>query len=156
MTATAAEAPLPRAWRTARITPLAEVLAPGRIAATAVRLGLQVFLVTCLWRALYANTHSSAGLVKEQAVSYAVLAALAVRIRGLDRAAGRDMMIQHIQYGTIVYWFLRPVRRSATTSTARSATRRTDSPGPAPRTCSAASPAYWSRPPRPVRGPPSR
>jgi ABC-2 type transport system permease protein len=109
MTATAAPTTFPRAWRTARVTPLAELLAPGRIAATAVRLGLQVFLVTCLWRALYAGTHSSAGLVKEQAVSYAVLAALATRIRGLDRGAGRDTVIQHIQYGTIVYWFLRPV-----------------------------------------------
>ncbi|MDX6347861.1 MAG: viologen exporter family transport system permease protein [Streptomyces sp.] len=101
--------PLPRAWRTARITPLAEILAPGRIAATAVRLAVQVFLVTCLWRALYANTGSSAGLVKEQAVSYAVLAALATRIRGLDRYTARDTVIQHIYYGTIVYWFLRPL-----------------------------------------------
>jgi ABC-2 type transport system permease protein len=100
---------IPRSWRTARITPLAEVLAPGRIAATAVRTAVQVFLVTCLWRALYAGTTSSAGLVREQAVSFAVLAALATRIRGMDRWMARDTVIQHIYYGTIVYWFLRPL-----------------------------------------------
>jgi ABC-2 type transport system permease protein len=100
---------LPRAWRTARITPLAEILAPGRVAATAVRMAVQVFLVVCLWRALYAHTTTSAGLGREQAVSYAVMAALATRIRGLDRRAARDTVIQHIQFGTIVYWFLRPL-----------------------------------------------
>jgi ABC-2 type transport system permease protein len=100
---------LGRQWRVARITPLGEVLQPGRITGTAARLGLQVFLVVCLWRALYATTTSSAGLNREQAVTYAVLAVLATQIRGLDRFASRDTLLQHVQLGTILYWFLRPV-----------------------------------------------
>jgi ABC-2 type transport system permease protein len=42
-------------------------------------------------------------------VSYAVLAVLASRIRGLDRRAGRDTIVEHLHFGTIVYWFLRPL-----------------------------------------------
>lgn len=98
-----------RAWRAARITPYGEVLSPPRLTATAIRLAVQVFLAGCLWGALYSHTSSSAGLTREQAVSYAVLAALAARIRNLDRAAGRDTITQHLRFGTIVYWFLRPL-----------------------------------------------
>jgi viologen exporter family transport system permease protein len=98
-----------RGWRTAGITALGELLAPGRIPGAAIRLGVQLFLVVCLWRALYAGTTSSAGLTKAQAVSYAVLAVLALRIRTPNRWAARDMVIQHMEYGTIVYWFLRPM-----------------------------------------------
>ncbi|MGW0705940.1 ABC transporter permease [Streptomyces sp. NPDC002643] len=78
--------------------------------ATAIRLFVQVCLVVYLWRGLYANTSSSAGLNETQAVGYAVLAVLASRIRGLDRQAGRDMVIQHLRFGTIVYWYLRPLK----------------------------------------------
>jgi len=98
-----------RAWRTARITPLAEVLAPGRTAATITRLSVQILLVVCLWRALYTNTTSSAGLDREQAVTFAVLAVLTTPLRGLDRHTARDSMILHLHYGTVVFWFLRPV-----------------------------------------------
>lgn len=77
--------------------------------ATAIRLFVQVCLVVYLWRGLYTNTASSAGLNETQAVSYAVLAVLASRIRGLDRRAGRDTVIQHLHFGTIVYWYLRPL-----------------------------------------------
>ncbi|MEU0072980.1 ABC-2 family transporter protein [Streptomyces sp. NPDC006332] len=98
-----------RAWRTARITPLAEVLAPGRVAATLIRLCVQILLVVCLWRALYANTTSSAGLDREQAVTFAVLAVLTVPLRGLDRHNARDSVIIHLYLGTIVFWFLRPL-----------------------------------------------
>lgn len=98
-----------QAWRTLRITPLGEMLATGRIAAAAVRLAVQIFLVTCLWRALYAQTDSSAGLNREQAITFAVTAALLTRVRAVDRRAGRDTVFQHLQFGTIVYWFLRPL-----------------------------------------------
>jgi ABC-2 type transport system permease protein len=97
------------AFRTARITALGELLSPGRITATAIRLGIQVLLVVWLWRALYQDTTSSAGLVKEQAVGYAVLAVLATRLRETTRFLARDTVIQHMYFGTIVYWFLRPV-----------------------------------------------
>jgi ABC-2 type transport system permease protein len=99
----------PKAWRVAGITPRGELLASGRIAGTAVRLVVQVFLVVCLWRALYHDTTASAGLDQDQAVTFAVLAALAVRMRGIDRSAARDTVLQQVQLGTIVYWFMRPV-----------------------------------------------
>jgi ABC-2 type transport system permease protein len=73
------------------------------------RLCLQVFLVVCLWRGLYAQTEVSSGLNREQAVSYAVLATLMVPLRGMDRLVTRDTVLQHVQYGTIAYWFLRPL-----------------------------------------------
>jgi len=91
------------------ITPLGEILAPPRMAGTAVRLGLQVFLVVCLWRGLYAGSATMVGIGRDQAVTFAVLAVLATRIRGLDRYTGRDEVVQHMQYGTIAYWFLRPI-----------------------------------------------
>lgn len=100
------------AWRTARITPLGELLSPGRIAGEAARIAVQLVLVVYLWRALYAHLpHSaaSAGLTRDQAVAFAVLAALAARIRGLDRWVARDTVLQHLYFGTIVYWFLRPL-----------------------------------------------
>lgn len=96
-------------WRVARVTPLGEMVQPTRITGTAIRLAAQVFLVFCLWRALYSQVDSAAGLGRDQAVTYAVLAALATQIRGLDRTAARDSMLQHIQQGTVLYWFLRPI-----------------------------------------------
>lgn len=109
MTEFPATLPRTRIWRTAWITPLGELLAPPRMTAGAARLLVQVCLVVYLWRGLYARTDTSAGLDESQAVTYAVLAVLATRIRGLDRRAGRDTMVEHLRYGTIVYWFLRPL-----------------------------------------------
>jgi ABC-2 type transport system permease protein len=99
----------PHGWQTARITALSDVLSPGRITAHAIRLAIQLLLVVYLWRALYAHVGVTAGLTKTMAVSYAVLAVLVLRIRRTDRFAARDTVIQHIQYGTIVYWFIRPL-----------------------------------------------
>jgi ABC-2 type transport system permease protein len=99
-----------RQWRAARITPLGEVLQPVRITGTAVRLALQIVLVTLLWRALYSGVESSAGLDRDQAVTYAVLAVLALQIRGVDRAVSADSVLVHVQEGSILYWFLRPVQ----------------------------------------------
>lgn len=96
-------------WRTARITALSDLLSPGRIAAHAIRLAVQLLLVVYLWRALYAHAGTTAGLTETMAVSYAVLAVLVLRIRRADRFSARDMVIQHIRDGTIVYWFIRPL-----------------------------------------------
>jgi ABC-2 type transport system permease protein len=96
-------------WRTARITVLSDLRSPGRITAHAIRLAVQLLLVVCLWRALYTHSGSTAGLTKTMAVSYAVLAVLMLGIRQADRFGARDTVIQHLQYGTIVYWFLRPL-----------------------------------------------
>jgi ABC-2 type transport system permease protein len=101
--------PVLRSWRVAGITALGDWVSPSRITATAVRLAVQLFLVVCLWRALYAGTVVSAGLTMQQAVSYAVLAVLAMCTRATSSSSSRDTVIQHIQYGTIVYWFLRPL-----------------------------------------------
>jgi ABC-2 type transport system permease protein len=97
------------AWRAARVTPLGELHAPPRMTAVALRLTVQVVLVASLWDGLYAHTGTTAGLDRDQAVTYAVLAVLAARLRELDQFAGRDTVIQHMHYGTIVYWYLRPL-----------------------------------------------
>jgi ABC-2 type transport system permease protein len=97
------------AWRAARVTPLGELHTPPRMTAALLRLSVQVVLVASLWRGLYAATGTTAGLDREQAVTYAVLAVLASRLRELDQQAGRDTVMQHMHYGTIVYWYLRPL-----------------------------------------------
>ncbi|UXX96016.1 ABC-2 family transporter protein [Streptomyces sp. AD2-2] len=99
----------PHAWRAARVTPLGELLAPPRITAALLRLTVQVVLVASLWRGLYAHTGPTAGLTRDQAVTYAVLAVLASRLRELDQYAGRDTVLQHMHFGTIIYWYLRPL-----------------------------------------------
>ncbi len=96
-------------WRVTRVTPLGELHTPPRMTAVLLRLTVQVVLVWSLWRGLYTNTGSTAGLSRDQAVTYAVLAVLASRLRELDQFAGRDTVIQHMYYGTIVYWYLRPL-----------------------------------------------
>ncbi|MEU5597760.1 ABC-2 family transporter protein [Streptomyces sp. NPDC020298] len=96
-------------WRAARVTPLGELLTPPRITGALLRLTVQVVLVASLWRGLYAQTGTTAGLDRGQAVTYAVLAVLASRLRELDQYAGRDTVMQHMHFGTIVYWYLRPL-----------------------------------------------
>jgi ABC-2 type transport system permease protein len=91
------------------ITARGEVLSPTRITAGATRLAVQIFLMVCLWHALYAHTTTSAGMTMPQAVTYAVLAVLAIRIRTTNRWGARDTVFQHMRYGTIVYWYLRPL-----------------------------------------------
>ncbi|MFI1735165.1 ABC transporter permease [Streptomyces acidicola] len=98
------------AWRTARVTPLGELHTPPRMTAVLLRLTVQVVLVASLWHGLYANTGTTAGLDADQAVTYAVLAVLASRLRELDQSAGRDTVLQHMHFGTIVYWYLRPLK----------------------------------------------
>lgn len=95
--------------RTLGITARGEVLSPTRMTAAAIRLGVQIFLMVCLWHALYAHTTISAGLTMPQAVTYAVLAVLTIRIRTTNRSGARDTVFQHMRYGTIVYWYLRPL-----------------------------------------------
>lgn len=102
----------PRYWLAARVTASTELRHPGRILGTAVRLGTQVFLVVCLWRSLYASTAESAGLHRDQAVTFAVLAVLVVTMRGPDRFPARDTVLQHVREGSILYWFVRPVPMS--------------------------------------------
>ncbi|MFF7286960.1 ABC transporter permease [Streptomyces griseorubiginosus] len=97
------------AWRAARVTPLGELHAPPRMTAVLVRLVVQVILVASLWHGLYDRTGTTAGLSEGQAVTYAVLAVLASRLRELDQYAGRDTVLQHMHFGTIVYWYLRPL-----------------------------------------------
>ncbi|MEV5883866.1 ABC-2 family transporter protein [Streptomyces sp. NPDC052020] len=100
---------LRRAWRIAGISPLAEWHQPVRLTFTAARTAVQMTLVVCLWRALYDGTPSRAGLESDQAVTYAVLALLISQRAGLDRYLRRDTLAQHVQEGTVAYWFLRPL-----------------------------------------------
>ncbi|MFK0111589.1 ABC transporter permease [Streptomyces sp. NPDC091217] len=92
-----------------RVTPLGEWLTPSRLTATVFRTLVSLFLVIILWRALYAHTRESAGLDADQAVTFMVLATLVIRARVSGRWIHRDTMVQHIQYGTILYWFTRPI-----------------------------------------------
>ncbi|MGW7422130.1 ABC transporter permease [Streptomyces sp. NPDC054813] len=96
-------------WRAARVTPLGELYTPPRITGVLLRLTVQVVLVASLWRGLYAQSGTTAGLDRGQAVTYAVMAVLASRLRELDQYAGRDTVMQHVHFGTIVYWYLRPM-----------------------------------------------
>lgn len=97
------------AWRTARVTPLGELHTPPRMTAVLLRLTVQVVLVASLWHGLYSQSGTTAGLDEDQAVTYAVLAVLASRLRELDQYANRDTVLQHMHFGTIVYWYLRPL-----------------------------------------------
>lgn len=97
------------AWRAARVTPLGELYTPPRMTGALLRLTVQIMLVASLWHGLYAHSGPTAGLDRGQAVTYAVLAVLSSRIRELDQHSGRDTVQQHVHYGTIVYWWLRPM-----------------------------------------------
>jgi ABC-2 type transport system permease protein len=99
-----------RATRIAAVTALGDMFTPGRITARAVRLVVGILLVYWLWRALYSGTAESAGLSRGQAVDFAILAVLAIQINEADRWIARDTVYQHVGMGTIVYWFLRPMR----------------------------------------------
>lgn len=96
-------------WRVARVAPLGEINQPGSITAEIVRIAAQLFLVVCLWRALYGNVSVRGGLVQDQAVTYAALAVLGALLAGLSQDLGRDSVMQHMHDGTILYWFLRPL-----------------------------------------------
>ena len=101
-----------RPWaqlRVGRVTPLGEVLAGGRVATKAVRIAVAVFLSVVLWRALYAKTTSEAGLDRDQAVTYAVLATVLVGTRFTAAWINGDTVLQRMQEGTILFWFLRPM-----------------------------------------------
>jgi len=93
----------------ARVTPLGEVLAGGRVATRAMQIAVAVFLAVVLWRALYAGTSSEAGLNREQAVTYAVLATVLVATRFTTSWLNGDTVLQRMQTGTILFWFLRPM-----------------------------------------------
>ncbi|GAV39608.1 ABC transporter permease [Streptomyces acidiscabies] len=100
---------VPFAWRAARVTPLGELYTPPRMTGALLRLTVQIVLVASLWHGLYTRTGTTAGLDRGQAVTYAVLAVLSSRIRELDQYSGRDTVQQHVHFGTIVYWWMRPM-----------------------------------------------
>ena len=92
-----------------RVTPLGEVLAGGRVATKALQIAVAVFLSVVLWRALYVGTSSQAGLDREQAVTYAVLGTVLVSTRFTMSWLNGDTVLQRMQQGTILFWFLRPM-----------------------------------------------
>lgn len=96
-----------RHWLVARLTPMTETLLPGRLMGTVVRLAIWVFLASALWRALYARTPTAAGVTYEQAVTYAVLAAMVTHLRVGTTTS--DTVADHVYAGTILYWFVRPM-----------------------------------------------
>jgi ABC-2 type transport system permease protein len=97
------------AWRAMRVTPLAEFYQWGRVGSALFMLIARASLTYWLWRSLYKGTASSAGMNVSEATTYAMLGVFYQSFRVVNRWAARDMMVQHMLEGTIVYWFLRPV-----------------------------------------------
>lgn len=97
-----------RAYRLARIAPLAECMRGARLLTTGFVIATQVFLYSELWRSLYAHTASVAGLDVRQAVTYSTLATLATTARAMRGATGESVKTRILD-GSIAYWFLRPV-----------------------------------------------
>lgn len=95
--------------RIAGITWRAEFTQHSRIINCAVRLSIQLLVTVCIWRGLYSQSADAGGIPESQAITYAVLGLLVAQNGGLDRYFSRDSAIQHIQQGTIMYWFLRPL-----------------------------------------------
>lgn len=102
-----------RGWVIGGVTAATLGSSRGRILSTAVEIALPLYLTVLLWRGLYAGQQEVAGVTHDQAVTYAVIAALLTYLRIGNRALVRDAMIQHIRQGTIVYWFLWPMRPAA-------------------------------------------
>jgi len=103
-------APLRRGAVIASVTALTQGSSRGRIGATAFEIAVPLYLTVLLWRGLYAGQQEVAGVTHDQAVTYAVIAALLTYLRVGNRAWVRDAMVQHIRLGTIVYWFLWPMK----------------------------------------------
>ena len=81
-----------------RVTPQGEVLAGGRVATKVVQIAVAVFLAVVLWRALYSGTTSEAGL-----------GTVLVSTRFSMSWLNGDTVLQRMQQGTILFWFLRPM-----------------------------------------------
>jgi ABC-2 type transport system permease protein len=96
-------------WRVSLLSAVSELSRPTRLTLMFFRTTLQVVLVVGVWHALYSHTRVSGGLDVEQATTYAVLAMLLSQQGGLDRMAARDTVLDHVQDGTILYWYLRPI-----------------------------------------------
>jgi ABC-2 type transport system permease protein len=116
MPAEAATAPGParavrvhRSWRAWRVGPLTESSDRVRLLMTPAMLAVQLFLYDRLWTSVYRGRPSAGGLDVRQAVSYALLALLAARIRWSARTYSRDNASVRVRDGTIAYWFLRPI-----------------------------------------------
>ncbi|MEV0389005.1 ABC-2 family transporter protein [Nonomuraea sp. NPDC050643] len=93
----------------ARVTAVTEMQSAGRVAGTALRSIIGIFLVAVLWGALYMHTPNAAGVSRGQAMTYAVVAAMLTYLRAGDRMAVNDALVQHVYGGTLIYWFLRPM-----------------------------------------------
>lgn len=99
-----------RAWVIGSVTAITLGASRGRIGSTAFEIALPLYLTVLLWRGLYARQQEVAGVTHDQAVTYAVIAALLTYLRVGNRAWVRDAVVQHVRLGTVVYWFLWPMR----------------------------------------------
>jgi ABC-2 type transport system permease protein len=81
----------------------------GRIINCGIRLSIQLLVTVSIWRGLYAHSADSGGIPEGQAITYAVLGLLVTQNGGIDRFFSRDSTIEHIQLGTVIFWFLRPL-----------------------------------------------
>ncbi|MEV0083705.1 ABC-2 family transporter protein [Saccharopolyspora sp. NPDC050642] len=101
-----------RQWRLLRIVSTIELSYRSRVLYGVALIGAQVVLVASLWSALYGGDETVAGANREQTVTYAVLAVLLARVRWSARFYSKDALASRVRDGSVVYWFLRPVRPS--------------------------------------------
>ncbi|MCI0689286.1 MAG: ABC-2 family transporter protein [Sporichthyaceae bacterium] len=93
----------------AGIVPTIEWRFRSRLVASGLLVGTQVLLYVVLWRALYADVDTVAGLRVEQAVSYSVLATLIGTTRVLTGGMTSESMPSRLRDGSILFWFTRPL-----------------------------------------------
>ncbi len=92
-----------------KIPALCQLARRSAVASAAATGIVQVVLSYFLWRAVYANTDTAAGLDVNQAISYVTMAILIRRIRWGSHVYSRESMSALVRDGRIGYWFLRPV-----------------------------------------------
>jgi ABC-2 type transport system permease protein len=98
-----------RAARVAAVTAYGQLSSRSRLGSAVLSIAIPLLLTIPLWNGLYAHTESVAGVTRTQAVTYAVVAALATTLRVDRRIEVRDAVVQHVRLGTIAYWFVWPI-----------------------------------------------
>ncbi|MET9499457.1 ABC-2 family transporter protein [Streptomyces sp. NPDC006552] len=102
---------VPRVILVGRVTALTEVLLSGRLMGTLLRVVFWIAVSVTLWHALYAHAPTAAGMTVDQTVTYVVVAAMVTQLRA--GALTADTLADHISAGTVLYWFLRPMKPRA-------------------------------------------
>jgi viologen exporter family transport system permease protein len=101
-------APWWRVWAAGRLTAVTAFGQWDQLASELVMLVSQLLLTWWLWRALYAGKAAVGGLTGQQAVTYALLGVLYMRLRAVRWSNGDQVALMMME-GTVAFLFLRPV-----------------------------------------------